>query len=204
MKGNFYTVIFAAILGVVCAFLLTAAAQITKPRAEANKKAEQIKNIFAALSIPFDEKSTAEQLQATFDQSITVNELVEGINLYTYNSPDDAAIAVDLAGPGLWGPIKGFLALEKDNKTIRGITFYEQEETPGLGAEISTPAFTFQFKGKSIYDSSGKPGIVIKGKKENNPINEVDAISGATITSDKVQELVNVSINKFVEAENGR
>lgn len=204
MKGSLYTLVFAAILGVTCAFLLTAVAQITGPRAEANKKAEQTRNIFTALGVPFDPKASSEQLEETYNQYITVTDLSETVKLYTYSSPDDTAVAVDIEGPGLWAPIKGFLALEADRKTIRGISFYEQEETPGLGAEIATPVFTSQFKGKSIYDPSGKPGIVVKGGKANNPINEVDAISGATITSDKVQQLINVSIDKIAEADNGR
>ena len=201
MKGNLYTVIFATILGVTCAFLLTLAAMFTEGRRESNKMAEETRNIFTALGVPFDAKASAEELQAVFEENITEDEFVEGKKIYTYSSPTDKAFAVRIEGPGLWAPIKGFLALEKDMKTIRGVTFYEQEETPGLGGEISNAPFREQFKGKSIYDENGKPGIVVKGGKDKNPINEIDAISGATITCDKVQQLMNVSIKQIAEAK---
>jgi Na+-transporting NADH:ubiquinone oxidoreductase subunit C len=200
VKGNnLYTIIYAAILGTTCALLLTAAAEITKDRAEANKKAEEYRNIFAALQVPYDVKANSEELEIIFNDNI-----VEKDGMFNYVAPDNKqkviATAVMLEGAGLWGPIKGVLALEPDMKTIRGITFYEQEETPGLGGEIAGEAFLSQFVNKSIYDAYGKPGIVIKGGKAKNPINEVDGISGATMTCDKVQELINVSINEIAEA----
>jgi Na+-transporting NADH:ubiquinone oxidoreductase subunit C len=203
MKGNLYTVIFAAILGVTCSFLLTAVAQITKEKADANKSAEEKRNIFTALNVPFDKKAPSEQLEQIYAEKITESDFADDMKIYAYASPEGKAYAVRIEGPGLWGPIKGFLALEADMETIRGITFYEQEETPGLGAEISTPQFQSQFKGKKIYDQMDKPGIVIKGGKNPNPINEVDAISGATITSRKVQQLINVSVKKIAEVNNG-
>jgi Na+-transporting NADH:ubiquinone oxidoreductase subunit C len=205
MKGSLYTVIYAAVLGTTCAFLLTAVAEVTRERAEANKKAEEYRNIFSALNVPFDAEASSEKLEEVYSQNIVEKEFVGEEKLYVYVSPeskdDVIATAVKLHGAGLWGPIKGVMALEPDMKTIRGITFYEQEETPGLGGEIATEPFLSQFKAKSIYDAEGKPGIVIKGGKSPNPINEVDGITGATMTCDKVQELINVSINKIAEAK---
>ena len=125
------------------------------------------------------------------------------IELYEYvpgkNSDTPESIAIEFEGPGLWGPIKGFLALAPDMKTIRGITFYEQEETPGLGGEIASTSFREEFKNKEIVDASGKTGIIIKGRNGNNAINEVDAISGATMTCDKVQAMLNTAIEKIIK-----
>ena len=74
------------------------------------------------------------------------------LTLYRYIQPEGSGeaeiMAVEFEGPGLWGPIKGFLALGADAETIRGLTFYEQEETPGLGGEIASESFRRQFEGK--------------------------------------------------------
>jgi Na+-transporting NADH:ubiquinone oxidoreductase subunit C len=102
------------------------------------------------------------------------------------------------SGPGLWGPIKGFLAFDPDMTQIRGLTFYEQEETPGLGGDIVKASFRDKFVELKIRDESGKPGIIIKNGGEA-AANKVDGISGATMTCDKVQEMLNEAIKSIVE-----
>jgi Na+-transporting NADH:ubiquinone oxidoreductase subunit C len=209
MKGNFYTLGYAGILGSICALLLTAAASMTAPYREANSDAEKKRNILNVLQVSYPENASSSEMVKIFEYNIQQKEYGE-IELYEYmpekdsNSPE--TVAVEFEGPGLWGPIKGFLALAPDFKTIRGITFYEQEETPGLGGEIVTSAFRDRFKGKEIVDASGQPGIIIKGRNGNNAINEVDAISGATMTCDKVQAMLNTKIEKIIKETkaNGR
>jgi Na+-transporting NADH:ubiquinone oxidoreductase subunit C len=94
--------------------------------------------------------------------------------------------------------VEGLLALEPDMKTIRGVTFYKQEETPGLGGEIGSAWFQQQFKGKSIM-AGPKPGIrIIRGGAKSAP-DAVDAITGATMTSEKVQAMLNRTIAQIVE-----
>jgi len=95
---------------------------------------------------------------------------------------------------GLWDPIKGFLALDPEKKKITGLTFYEQKETPGLGGEIATEAFRNGFIGKSIYAADGTPGIIIRVGADESVQNEIDGITGATMTCDKVQEMLNKAI----------
>ncbi|TKJ36622.1 MAG: hypothetical protein CEE38_09950 [Planctomycetes bacterium B3_Pla] len=201
MKGSAYTIGFAAVLGSVCALLLTAAASFTKPYKEANQKAEEALNILLALKVPLpDEASSAEMVKARKEN---VREKQKGnLTTYEYSPPDTGgkvlATAMRFAGPGLWGPVKGFLALEPDMKTIRGMTIYEQEETPGLGGEIVAPWFRDQFVGKSIVDEAGAPGIIISMSGEP-AANKVDGISGATMTCDKLQAMLNEAIKRIVE-----
>ena len=66
-------------------------------------------------------------------------------------------MAVPFSGSGVWGPIEGVLALEPDMQTIRGVRFYKQEETPGLGGEIASDWFQAQFKGKTLVSAAGDP-----------------------------------------------
>ena len=202
MKGNIYTLSYAAILSTVCALLLAGAASFTRPYQEANKEAEETLNILTALKVPLGEKVSSMELGEIYEANIKVQEQGK-ITLYVY-SPADAggkteAVVVRFEGPALWGPVKGFLALEADMRTIRGITFYEQEETPGLGGEIVADWFRKQFEGKSILDADGKPGIIIKGKGATAQ-NQVDAISGATMTCDKIQEMINKTIDALTAA----
>ncbi len=219
MKDSLHTLIYSAVLGLVCALLLTGAAEITKPYRQRNAQVEKIRNILSVLEVPFGSSGSPQELVDTFNKN--VHEAKNGqLVMYAYSPPGSEgkaeAWAVPFAGPGLWGPVKGLLALEPDMQTIRGITFYEQEETPGLGGEIAAvcpagakvhqvetcPAwFRHQFKGKSIYDAAKRPGIHIRqgGAKGRN---EVDAITGATMTSQKVEEMLNNVIRRIAEERN--
>lgn len=203
MKGNLYTLGYAAVLGIVCALLLTAMATFTEPYKAANREAEEILNILSALKVPFEPESSSEQLIEVFNANIHTETQNEE-TIYVYSPPEAKgaveAVAVRFSGPGLWGPIKGFLALESDRKTIRGVTFYEQEETPGLGGEIVASWFREQFAGKSIVDADGKAGIIVQAGGDDLS-NGVDAITGATMTCDKVQAMLNNVIKLIVEEQ---
>ena len=202
MKGSAYTLSYAGLLGATCALLLTAVASVTRPYREANASADRQRNILNVLQVPYPKDLSSEQLVGIFETSVRADTRGD-LELYQYTpapgSGGAATVAVHFEGPGLWGPIKGFLALDTDMRTIRGITFYEQEETPGLGGDIVTESFRNGFKGKKIVDEAGKPGLIIKGGGQKNAVNEVDAISGATLTCDKVEELLNTVIEKIVK-----
>lgn len=201
MKGNAYTLFYAAVLGSVCALLLTAAASFTAPYKKANAEAEEALNILLALKAPLADEASAAQVLKVLEEAVQQKDR-GNLTMYTYSPPDAGgktlAVATRFSGPGVWGPIKGFLALEPDMKTIRGITFYEQEETPGLGGEIVTSWFREQFVGKSIVGADGKPGMIVS-KPGEPAANKVDAISGATMTCDKVQAMLNEAIKNIVE-----
>ena len=199
MKGSVYTLFYAASLGTVCSMVLTFAASFTAPYQEANRKAEEVKNILLALNVSVPEKVSSEKLVEIYEKNVQEKEH-GGITTYVYtpSGNNDGAIAMRFAGPGLWGPIKGFLALDPKITKIQGLTFYEQEETPGLGGEIVKPSFRDKFVGLLIRDDAGNPGIIIKSGGEA-AANKVDGISGATMTCDKVQEMLNEAIRSIVE-----
>jgi len=207
MKGNAYTICFAAILGTVCALLLTGVAEFTEETRERNKVAEKNRNIFTALNIEYDKKASSEELVKIFENNIVTEEIVgeevdgkkDITTMYKHVEADIIkGVAIAFDGSGLWGPIEGILALEKDKRTIKGITFYQQEETPGIGGDIAMKYFRDRFVGKKIVDSEGKPGIVIKAGLTDPGQNEIDGISGATMTVDKVNDMLNEFIEKVV------
>lgn len=100
-------------------------------------------------------------------------------------------------GAGLWGPIWGWVSLKTDLSTIVGVKFDHSGETPGLGAEIATPKFAGQFTGKEMFTEGEFTSIaIVKGGAKEGSTNEVDAISGGTITS----KALDSSIRMWMEA----
>ena len=203
MKDNIRTIVFAAILGFVCSLTLTGASLFTAPYRIANRKAEESRNFLSALEVPVPAKASAETLLELFEKNIRVKKM-GSLALYEYvpatsASKNPVSIAVPFSGPGLWGPIKGVLALAPDMQTIRGIRFYEQEETPGLGGEIGSEGFQAQFVGKKIVSSSGVPGIKILKTDTSGDPNAVDAITGATMTCDRVQAMLTALATELQE-----
>jgi len=112
---------------------------------------------------------------------------------YVVEGGQPAEIVLPIVGKGLWSTMYGFLALDKDTRTIRGITFYEHGETPGLGGEVDNPKWKAQWVNRKAYDENWTPQItVIKGQAgspDENPY-KVDGLSGATLTSRGVGNLV--------------
>ncbi|TXC78703.1 NADH:ubiquinone reductase (Na(+)-transporting) subunit C [Luteibaculum oceani] len=104
-----------------------------------------------------------------------------------------------LVGKGLWGPIWGYLSLKDDLVTIYGASFDHKTETPGLGAEIKESFFEDQFKGEEIKDETGDFAAikVVKGNSDPSDKHAVDGITGGTITSVGVQEMVNRTLKVY-------
>jgi Na+-transporting NADH:ubiquinone oxidoreductase subunit C len=95
-------------------------------------------------------------------------------------------IVLPIYGSGLWSVMYGFMAVQPDGNTIDGITYYQHGETPGLGGEIENPSWQAQFVGKKIYDDQGKEALKVKKGGSADKVHGVDALSGATLTSDGV------------------
>ena len=102
-------------------------------------------------------------------------------------------IVLPIEGYGLWGTLYGFLALDADTKTVRGITYYEHKETPGLGGEVDNPAWKALWPGRMAFNEGGELAIeVIKGQagSPGDDPHRVDGLSGATITSRGVTNML--------------
>jgi Na+-transporting NADH:ubiquinone oxidoreductase subunit C len=105
------------------------------------------------------------------------------------------AYALPVSGQGFWAPIKGVIGLKADRRTITGIAFYEQNETPGLGAQITTIAFTSQFQGKEL--SSGDKPLNIRPPGSPLGRGDVEAVTGATQTSTRLEKILNDSLTRW-------
>lgn len=117
---------------------------------------------------------------------------------YRLTKGDSAiAYALPLSGPGFWAPIKGVIGIKADRVTVTGIAFYEQNETPGLGAEIAKREFTGQFAGKTL--SPGDMPLIIAPLTASLDDHSVHAVTGATQTSNRLATLMNTAIKAWRE-----
>jgi Na+-transporting NADH:ubiquinone oxidoreductase subunit C len=188
INSNGYIFLYATVLVVIVAVLLTAAALWLQPFQERNEKNEKRINILRAAGIPDVNKDNAAKL---FEQHCTASFLLDENG----NSTEDGTLplfvidrkisVIPMRGNGLWGPISGYLAIAADGSTIVGANFDHKSETPGLGGEITTEKFQSQFSGKQIR----KNGQLV-------PI-EFDAITGATKTSNGVKEMIDKTLEMY-------
>ena len=217
-NSNTYTVIYSIILVVVVAAVLAFAAMFLKPTQDANVKKDTIGQILTAATIAGVEDA---QILDTYKDSIEAAILVDGkgnkvgeLNIAdceVYGNADlkkqiaaadslkklpvyifkNGITVVPCYGAGLWGPIWGYVGLDKDLNTIKAVRFGHKGETPGLGAKIADePSFAEAFVGQTV----GSGEILFEVNKPANRKTEnngVDAISGATITSQALGETLN-------------
>lgn len=119
--------------------------------------------------------------------------------LYECQKDGETYFVVPMVGTGLWGPIWGFIAFKDDMNTIMGAKFDHKTETPGLGAEINQASFQDQFEGETIFSESEFVSIdVTKGGGGDAKEHAVDGITGGTITSDGVQEMIKRTLEVYV------
>jgi len=213
-NSNNYTFIYASVMVILVAAILSIAAISLKPMQNKNTEIEKKQNILASVNIETTAKDAEQVYAEKIVNSYVVNsegEVVEGdaftvdlkvqkakpleqrqLPVFECQTETGLKYIFPLRGAGLWGPIWGFVALNEDLNTIFGANFDHQGETPGLGAEISTTVFEEQFTGKSIFDASGKLVSIIVAKSSESAPEEhkVDAISGGTITSKGLEQML--------------
>ena len=223
-NSNAYTFVFAIIIVTIIAGLLAFAATSLKPLQDANVKAEKMQNILGTIGVT---GISREEAQGAFDQYIkeqlaltqegTVdkntdafkiglkNEIKKSVEnqrypLYVAEKDGETFYIVPLYGSGLWDAIWGYIALASDKNTIVGANFDHKGETPGLGAEITTDWFQAQFKGKKILDESNNFVSVtaVKGGAKSGNTHGVDAISGGTITSNGVSNMIEERLSHYL------
>lgn len=215
-QSNVYTIIYITVMVIVVGALLAITSMSLKDRQNENVQADKKNQILQAVHITTDRSTVIADFDKYINGQIVVNaqgeELPDAVAfdvdvaaeakkpaderqlpIYICTLPEDGVkYIIPLAGMGLWGPIWGYVAFNDDGSTIYGAFFDHQGETPGLGAEITKPAFTDQFEGKQVFKNQEfyPIEVVKKGQKPFNPdIDYVDGISGGTITSKGVSAM---------------
>lgn len=190
-------------------FILSAAGEFTIDEA-AKKSKKEIAEIFdkKIKSVVIDSKGKTTSGDAFYIDVVkeykatSKNPELRKYALFTYtNDKGDVKYIIPMAGNGLWGPVWAYVALKADQNTIDGVVFDHKSETPGLGAEITQTWFRNMFVNspKQILDESGnyKSIELVKGGVKN-PLHEVDAIAGSTITSKGVSKMLQESFVPFM------
>lgn len=121
---------------------------------------------------------------------INRREKVSLVYLVNDDSGELQSIVLPIYGKGLWSTLYGYLALDADARTVKGITFYEHAETPGLGGEVENEKWKAQWRGKIVVDGSGSPVVEVTKPGLASEDYQVDGLSGATITSNGVEKTV--------------
>ena len=225
--SNRHTYLFAGVMVITIAFVLSFTSESLKELKADNVKKEKMQNILfaAGINVSRDESEELytqyiiEELSLTnngdIDNSVSafnINlalEIKKDINnqrfpLYVANIDDNRYYIIPLRGNGLWNAIWGYIALKEDVNTIKGVSFGHQAETAGLGAEITEDWFTNSFVDEKILNNNGDFVGVYVTKTNNDPENadkndnEVDAISGATITGDGVADMIKERLENYL------
>ncbi len=206
---------------IIVAVLLSAISEVLKEPQQKNELLAQKNDILK--SVGMDTVPDIETFYAQNIEGMVINdkgEILEGLDplsinlkveaakkdpatrnypLFVFNNPAGSKnYIIPVRGFGLWGPIWGYVALEDDLNTIKGVAFDHETETPGLGAEIKTDWFQAQFVGKKIFDNDQFVGVVVKKGRIDDPSHEVKSISGATLTSNGVTAMLRDGLKAYL------
>jgi Na+-transporting NADH:ubiquinone oxidoreductase subunit C len=185
-NSNSYIIIYSAILVVIVAFLLAFVYQALKPMQDANVALDVKKQILYSLNIRNLDGAEAE---AKYAEVVKSESEQNGQKVYQCSVDGQRVLVVSLKGMGLWGGISGYLAVGSDGKVF-GAYFNHESETAGLGAEIKdSQEWQEKFIGKKIFDEQGNVVLSVV-KKVDDPQTQVDCVTGATLTSNGVNDMI--------------
>lgn len=225
--GNGYTFGFSIALVVVVGVILSSISIGLKDFKKANVEVKKKMDILAAIGIDSDRKNGKELYEKYVEDSYVISstgEIQENLPkektafyldvqkqfrdkkiapedrlypIFEANKDGEKLFVLPVVGKGLWGPIWGYLAIADDYKTIKGVSFDHKGETPGLGAEIKQDFFEVQFKGEQISKNGSFAQIEVVKNGTGAEEQKVDGITGGTITSKGVEEMVNRTMKVY-------
>ena len=222
-NSDVYAIIYSAVVVVIVAFLLAGVSSLFSPKQQDNIRLDKKKQILASLNernlddaaAKYDELIEADYIvnaqgavvaqEGGFEvKNEDVNE--ENLPLYVAKVNGATKYIIPMTGNGLWGGIWGYIALNDDCNTIYGVYFSHASETPGLGAEIASDKFQNRFTKdkdgnaivKKVYDEAGKVALAVeKGKGVAGADYHIDAVSGATITCNGLQVMLETKLAPY-------
>ncbi len=192
IKEKVAPVLFMAAVTFVAITLIGLVDIVTRPAVDRNKTLFQKQAVCDAAGVA--QPGSPEALVAWFDANVSSVTNAEGAVSYRVAGANgESTLVLVQQGPGLWGTITAYVGFDGEAMTIAGVTFQDHVETPGLGARIDEPWFRRQFVGKSgpFTKLSSEPQDKAAGTREADAF---DQITGATITSTAVKDIMNKSI----------
>lgn len=220
-QGNTYTIVYIAVLVCVVGAVLAWVSLALKPKQDNNIKVDKMQQMLSSIRI----NSDASNAIALYEKYVVDSYIVDNqgnkrqgdafsvsmaaevkkkpeerlLPVFVCEIDNSTKYILPVYGAGLWGAIWGYLSVNDDGSTVYGAYFSHASETPGLGAEIAKPAFSNQFKGKSLFKNGEFKSIAVekKGHRPNGDEDYVDAISGGTITSKGVQSMLSSCLSCY-------
>lgn len=219
-NSNIYTIVYASVMVIVVAFCLAFISDLLRPLQDDNVANDKRSQILAALNI-----RNVENVQEEYDR-VLLRDIVVDVNgntvqesngfqveskeilakndadkrlpVYVCKVESDTLYVIPLFGRGLWGELWGYLALKNDFRTVYGVYMSHASETAGLGARITEEQFQEKFIGKMVFNEGDFAEVLLGVKKKvETPDSEVDAITGATLTSDGVDDMFKTSLTPY-------
>lgn len=201
MNKTLYSIGYMLIISVFFTTLVSSVKLINEDRINRNEQAKFQRTIFKVLGIALKASLTDDEINRIFEKRIE-KIVYNKRDFYIGYEEDGKTIrgyAFPVGGPGFWGPIQAMVAVNSDASEIIGISFYDQSETPGLGARITEDWFAEQFSGLPIHPMEGRKRIfTLSPERPNKKYNELDAITGASRTSDAVESFLNSELDLFL------
>ncbi|MBO4442678.1 MAG: NADH:ubiquinone reductase (Na(+)-transporting) subunit C [Bacteroidaceae bacterium] len=216
-NSNVYTILYAAVMVIVVAFLLVFVSQTLKDRQDANIVNDTKQQILSALNLrdlpdvagKYDQVIKADALMQKDGQLVEYkgqfnttykSEFDKGnLHVFVAEVEGQTKYIIPMNGLGLWGTIWGYIALNEDRSTVYGVYFSHASETPGLGGEIAGLKFQNRFPGKQVVDGNEIGLKVVKyGKAVQGSQYEIDGVTGATITSTGVNTMINKVLSEYI------
>ena len=188
-NSNAYIIIYSAILVVIVAFLLAFVYQALKPMQDANVALDVKKQILYSLNIRDLDGAEAE---AKYAEVVLEEGDIDGQKIYRCRLDSLGLYVISMKGMGLWGGISGYVSVyENDGPTVYGAYFNHESETAGLGAEIKdSQAWQEKFIGKKVFVEGTQDVAISIVKKVEDPTTQVDVVTGATLTSNGVDDMI--------------
>jgi len=231
-NSNTYTIIYSVIMVVIVAFLLAFVYQVLKDKQDANVALDKKKQILYSLNIRgLDDNAAAAKYKEVVLKDNVINdkgEIIGGTNSkdgnenngFKLNSADfkegklaiyeckvdgQTKYVIPVYGMGLWGPISGYIALDENCQQVYGAYFNHESETAGLGAEIKDDqSWQEKFAGKKLFGSDNTKIALSVEKKVDNQDCQVDAVTGATLTSNGVRDMLQECLAKYIPFINSK
>jgi Na+-transporting NADH:ubiquinone oxidoreductase subunit C len=202
---------------VLVAVILAFTSEALRSYQKKNEANDRRRQILRSVNVPVSGRETESKYEELIKESFLVNDKGERVagdafavdvaKMFSGNAYPVFVAHIDggtkyvlaMYGTGLWGPIWGYISVNEDKNTVFGTDFSHQGETPGLGAEIATLKFSVQFSGKHIFPNNEFKSIaVVKPGKTAQGQDYVDGISGGTITSQAVDQMLRNSLKHYI------
>ena len=225
-NSNTYQILYAAVMVLLVGTLLAFIYMALKPKQNENIANDTRKQILSALHIAAtDDAQVKDMYEKYIIQDMLVDaqgNIIDTAKNVAFDVPmkknvklpvaerqlpvmkcrmDDGSIkyVLPVYGAGLWGPIWGYIAVNDDGNTIYGANFSHEGETPGLGARIAEQPFQDEFKDKHLFVDGKFRSVAVlkKGQKATNGAEQIDALTGATITSRGVSDMMEACLAPY-------